>query len=44
MHLKGSNSEIARIVVDYYPQKEDENRVWIIVGGNLIDCLFELIT
>eukprot|EP00957_Ditylum_brightwellii_P061076 4635204-Ditylum_brightwellii.AAC.1 len=27
----------ARIVVDHCPQKKDPNRVWITVGGNLIN-------
>ena len=34
----------ARIVTDHRPQKDDPNRVRITVGGNLIDCLYELTT
>jgi hypothetical protein len=34
----------ACIVIDHCPQKEDPNCVHIIVGGNLIDYLFELTT
>jgi hypothetical protein len=33
-----------RIVIDHRPQKEDPNCVRITVGGNLIDCPFELTT
>ena len=34
----------ARIVVDFCPQKEDPNRVWITVGGNLINYPGKLTT
>jgi hypothetical protein len=33
-----------RIVIDYWPQKDDPNRVRITVGGNLINYQFELTT
>ena len=32
----------AYIVVDYWPQKQDPNRVCITMGGNLINYPFEL--
>ena len=34
----------ARIVVDYFPQKEDPNKVRITTGRNLINYPFELTT
>jgi hypothetical protein len=37
-------SPMPHIVIDHHPQKEHPNCVRIIVGGNLIDYLFELAT
>ncbi len=34
----------AQIVINYHPQKDDPNQVWITVGGNLINYIYELTT
>jgi hypothetical protein len=38
----GKNFTYANPVVNYRPQKEDPNRIWIMAGGNLISCNSEL--
>ena len=40
----GSNCTYAQIVADCCEQKEDPNRVFITIGGNLTDYHYELTT
>ena len=44
MHTEGRIPTYARVVVDFWPQKEDPNRVQIIAGRNLIEYPGELTT
>ena len=44
MRAKGKKPTYARVVVDFRPQKEDQNRVIITAGGNLIKYSGELAT
>ena len=44
MWAKGKKPTYARVVVDFFPQKEDPNRVRITAGGNLIKYSGELTT
>ena len=44
MRAKGKKPTYARVVVDFFPQKEETNRVIITAGGNLIKYAGELTT
>ena len=44
MRTKGKKPTYARMVVDFCPQKEDQNRTRITAGGNLIKYAGELTT
>lgn len=39
MYAEGRKPTYARIVIDFWPQKDDPNRVRITAGGNLIKTL-----